>query len=135
MDTPTLIITIVCVLGSGLILAAVAALIVWIVWSRRKRKQEKLAAVRTHGRPGQATVLSRVDQAPNDDGRSDWAIGLEITVPGFSPYRVTKSFELSGQHLRQMQIGSVVQVLADPTQPNNLDRLAIVWPDDGTIYV
>jgi hypothetical protein len=41
-------------------------------------------------------------------------------------YQVTKTLTLPLIRMAQVQVGSTVQVMADPTQPTNADKLALL---------
>ena len=60
----------------------------------------------------------------NDDPRVK--LLLEVQIEGYPPYRVQKTVVVPLVRLAQVQVGSIVQVLADPTQPKNPNKLGIL---------
>ena len=89
---------------------------------KRKKVQNLLAT----GTQGTATILSLEDTGMriNDDPRV--RMMMDVTIPGFPPYRVQKTATVSVIRLSQVQVGATVQVIADPSQPNNPDKLGLL---------
>jgi hypothetical protein len=49
-----------------------------------------------------------------------------VGLPGRAPYQVQKTVTIEMIRLPQVQPGSVVQVLVDPSQPNNPDKVGLL---------
>jgi hypothetical protein len=91
----------------------------------RKNKQ-KAEALKATGQQGEATVLQLEDTGTriNDNPRVN--LLLEVRIPGYPPYQVRKTVTIPIIRASQIQVGSVVTVLADPTQPTNPDKVGIL---------
>ena len=91
-----------------------------------RNNQKKLQNLAATGQQGEATILALEDTGMriNDDPRV--AITLEVRIPGFPPYQIRKSMTIPIIRMSQVQVGSVVAVLADPTQPTNPDKVALL---------
>ena len=124
--TMTTIITIASVCLSvlcGLVITAAAIGIPIYMMRNNQKKLQNLAAT---GQQGEATILQLEDTGMriNDDPRV--AVTLEVRIPGYPPYQVRKSVTIPIIRMSQVQVGSVVAVLADPTQPANPDKVALL---------
>jgi len=95
------------------------------LWSLRKKKKKTEALMAT-GRKGEATILELEDTGTrvNDNPRVD--VLLEVRIPGNSTYQIRKTITVPLVRLSQIQVGSVVAVLADPSQPDNPDKVGIL---------
>lgn len=101
-----------CFLGFPLFAAAVAA-------ATRSRKQTRLQALLRHGHRGYAVVLSLDDTGIriNDDPRV--RMRLRVSAQGHGSYEIDKTAIVPLIRLPQVQVGSTVDVVIDPTQPND----------------
>jgi len=119
----TTIIVIVAVIA--LLILFTTTLIAVPLWSVRKKKKkaEKLMA---SGSKGEATILLLEDTGLriNDNPRVN--LLLEVRIPSYPPYKVQKTVTIPLVRLSQIQVGSVVAVLADPNQPSNPDMVGIL---------
>jgi hypothetical protein len=95
-----------------------------VIWLMAKRK--RIAELVATGKQGTAVVLELSDTGVtiNDDPRVKML--LEIHVPNYQPYRARKTVTIPLIYMSQVQTGSTVQVLADPDQPNNENRIALL---------
>jgi hypothetical protein len=109
----------VCVIGTTAIAIAIPIYLM-------RNNQKKLQDLAATGIQGQATVLQLEDTGMriNDDPRV--AVTLQVQLPGYPPYVVRKTITLPLIRMSQVQVGSVVAVLADPTQPGNPDKVALM---------
>jgi len=91
-----------------------------------RNNQKKMQNLMATGQQGEGTILQLVDTGMriNDDPRV--AITLEVRIPGYPPYKVSKTMTISMIRMSQVQVGSVVDVLADPTQPMNPDKVGLL---------
>lgn len=107
----------------GLLITAAAIAIPIYLMKQNQKKLQNLAAT---GIQGEATVLQLQDTGMriNDDPRV--ALVLEVRLPGYPPYQVQKTMTLPLIRMSQVQVGSVVAVLADPSQPGNPDKVGLL---------
>jgi len=107
----------------GLIIT-VAAIAIPIVIMRKKRQQtEELAAV---GTQGEAKVLSMTDTGMRINDNPRVTLELEITMPMRPPYKVTKTMVVPIIRLPQVQVGEVVGVMVDMSDPTNPDKVGLL---------
>ena len=95
-----------------------------LIWMVVKRKQiDELVAT---GKQGTAVILNLSDTGTriNDDPRVK--LLLEIHIPNYQPYQAQKTVTLPLIYLPQVQTGATINILADPEQPNNEKRLALL---------
>lgn len=95
-----------------------------LIWALAKRKRmENLVAT---GKQGTAVVLGLSDTGVtiNDNPRIN--LLLEIHIPNYQPYQAQKTVSLPLIYLPQVQTGSTINILADPEQPNDEKRLALL---------
>jgi len=117
-------IAIVCISSlCGLLITAAAIAIPIYLMKQNQKKLQNLAAT---GIQGEATILQLQDTGMriNDDPRV--ALVLEVRLPGHPPYQVQKTMTLPLIRMSQVQVGSVVAVLADPSQPGNPDKVGLL---------
>jgi len=95
------------------------------LWSLRKQKKKTETLMAT-GKKGEATVLQLEDTGTrvNDNPRVN--VLLEVRIPDHPPYQVHKTLTVPLVRLAQIQAGSVVAVMADPSQPTNPDKVGIL---------
>jgi len=92
----------------------------------RRSNRKKTEVLMETGQQGQATVLSLEDTGMLINNNPRVRIGLEVTVAGYPPYRVNKTMTVPMIKLSQVQPDSVVKVLADPTDPENPDKVGLL---------
>lgn len=109
------------VCGLAITAAAIAIPIYFL-----RQNQQKLQDLAATGVPGEATILQLEDTGMriNDDPRV--AVTLEVRIPGYPPYQVRKTMTIPIIRMSQVQVGAVVGVLADPSQPNNPDKVGLL---------
>jgi len=123
MSCTTIIITIVFVVL--IVLIAIIAGIAIPLWSMRKNKKKAEALMAT-GRQGEATILQLEDTGTRINDNPRMNVLLEVHIPGNPPYQVRKTVTIPLRRVALIQIGSVVSVLADPSQPANPDKVGIL---------
>lgn len=109
----------VCVLGTF-----VFGIMLYWLYGRRGRKNAE--ALMETGQQGQATVLSLEDTGVLINNNPRVKIGLEIRIPGYQPYRIVKTMTLPMIRMSQVQVGSIVNVMADPSEPQNPDKVGLL---------
>lgn len=122
----TILITVISLCCGGIITVAAIAIPFYFIFKIQKDNQKKAEALMATGRQGEATVLALQDTGMriNDDPRV--ALVLEVRIPGYPPYQVQKTMTLPLIRMSQVQVGSVVAVMADPTQPGNPDKVGLL---------
>jgi hypothetical protein len=111
-------------MGTGFLVIPLAISFSILIWMMVKRKRiNELVAT---GKQGTAVVLSLSDTGVtiNDDPRVQ--LLLEIHIPNHQPYQAQKTVTLPLIYLPQVQTGSTINILADPAQPNNEKRIALL---------
>jgi uncharacterized membrane protein YwaF len=111
-------------MGSGFVLLPIVLLI--IILPSRLGKRKKMKNLLATGRQGQAVVLGLEDTGlmVNDNPRVK--LLLEVHIEGYPPYQVQKTVVVPLIRLAQVQVGSVVPVVADPTRPDNPNKLGLL---------
>jgi hypothetical protein len=126
MPTLTIILTvgIVCVslVFTLVIVAASIAIPVYLMRSNQKKTEALMAT----GTPGEATILQLADTGMRINDNPRLSLLLEVRIPPYPPYQVQKTMTVPMIRMSQVQVGSVVAVMADPTQPNNPDKLGLL---------
>lgn len=109
--------------GSFLFIPLVMVIGLSLAGAVRQKKVKDLLAT---GQQGEAVVLSLEDTGVriNDDPRVRML--LEVRIAGYPPYRVEKTLVVPLIRLSQVQVGSTVQVLADPSQPGNANKVGLL---------
>ena len=93
-------------------------------FSRQNRK--KVEDLMATGKPGTARVLSLEDTGMRINENPRVRMLLEVTIPGYPAYQVQKTITLPMIKIAQVQVGSTVNVMADPAQPQNPDKLGLL---------
>ena len=109
------------VFSLGITVLAIAIPIVLSLMNRRKTQQ-----ILATGKPGQAIIRQLEDTGMRINDNPRVKLLLEVTIPGYPPYQIWKAVTVPMIRLSQVQVGSVVQVMADPTQPGNADMLGLL---------
>lgn len=95
-----------------------------LIWLAAKRK--RIAELVATGKQGTAVILDLSDTGVtiNDDPRVK--LLLEIHIPNYQPYKAKKTVTLPLIYMSQVQTGSTIQILADPEQPHDEKRIALL---------
>jgi hypothetical protein len=124
LSTTVITLAITCIsLLCGLVITVAAIGIPIYIMRNNQKKMQNLAAT---GIQGEATVLQLEDTGMriNDDPRV--AVTLEVRLPGYPPYQVRKTVTLPLIRMSQVQVGAVIGVVADPSQPGNPDKVGLL---------
>ena len=119
-----LTIGIICCTGLFAIVVAGAAIGIPIYMSRKNQK--KMQDLMATGQQGEATVLALQDTGMRINDNPRVAITLEVRIPGYSPYQISKTATIPMIRMSQVQVGAVIPVVADPTQPTNPDKVGLL---------
>ena len=122
----TIVLIILSVCCTLLFTAAAIAVPFIIIRRMNQNNQKKAEELMATGQQGEATILALQDTGMriNDDPRV--AVVMEVRIPGYAPYQVQKTITLPLIRMSQVQVGSVVAVMADPSQPNNPDKVGLL---------
>jgi hypothetical protein len=108
-----------------IVLVSVTAGVAIPLWNIRKNKK-KAEVLKATGQQGEATVLQLDDTGIRVNDNPRVKVLLEVRIPGYSPYQVQKTVTIPLVRASQIQVGSIVTVLADPTHPTNADKVGIL---------
>jgi hypothetical protein len=89
----------------------------------KKKRMDELIA---EGKQGTAVVLQLADTGTKINGNPRVTLVLEIHIPNYQPYKAQKTVTIPIVFLSQVQTGSTINVLADPDQPNEEKRIALL---------
>ncbi|MDQ1522265.1 MAG: hypothetical protein QOE47_189 [Pyrinomonadaceae bacterium] len=111
-------------MGAGFLAIPLAVSLGIVIWMTAKRK--RIAELVATGKQGTAVVLDLRDTGVtiNDDPRVK--LLLEINIPNYPPYQARKTVTLPLIYMSQVQTGSTIQILADPEQPYEEKRIALL---------
>ena len=118
----TLAITCVSLLCGLVITVAAIAIPIYIMRNNQKKMQNLVAT----GIQGEATILQLEDTGMRINDNPRIAVVLEVRLPGYPPYQVRKTMTVPMIRMSQVQVGAVVAVMADPTQPGNPDKVGLL---------
>ena len=120
------IFTICIVCASTIFGLAITAAAIGIPIYMMRNNQKKLQNLAATGKQGEATILQMADTGMRINDNPRVSLLLEVRIPGYPPYQVQKTVTIDLIRMSQVQPGSVVIVLADPTQPANPDKVALM---------
>jgi hypothetical protein len=118
----TIAIICVSVLCSLVITVAAIAVPIYFYRNSQKRAEELIAK----GTQGEATILSLEDTGMLINNQPRVTMLLEIRMPYGAPYQVKKTLTVPLIRLSQIQVGSVVQVMVDMSDPTNPDKVGLL---------
>lgn len=118
----TLAIICVSVLCSLVIAVAAIGIPIYIYRNNQKKAQELIAK----GTQGEATILALQDTGMFINNNPRVTLQLEIRMPYGAPYQITKTMTVPLIRLSQIQVGSVVQVMVDMSDPTNPDKVGLL---------
>jgi hypothetical protein len=106
-----------------LVITAVAIAIPFYFYRNNQKRAEQLMA---RGTQGEATILSLQDTGMLINNNPQVRIALEIRMPMYPTYQITKTTTVPLIRLSQVQTGSVVQVMVDMSDPTNPDKVGLL---------
>jgi len=118
----TLAIICVSVLCSLVITVAAIGIPIYIMRNNQKRAQDLAAK----GTQGEATILALEDTGMIVNNNPRVKLTLEVRMPMYPTYQVTKTMTVPLIRLSQIQTGSVVQVMVDMSDPTNPDKVGLL---------
>ena len=105
----------------GISLAVSFGILIWMMV-----KQKRIAELVATGKQGTAVILQLSDTGVRVNDNPRVKMLLEIHIPNYPPYQAQKTVTLPLIYLPQVQTGSTINILADPAQPNNEKRIALL---------
>lgn len=118
----TIAIICISVLCSLVIVAASIGIPIYFYRNQRKRAEELMAK----GTQGEATILALQDTGMFINNNPRVTLQMEIRMPYGLPYQITKTMTVPIIRLSQVQVGSVVQVMVDMSDPTNPDKVGLL---------
>ena len=118
----TIAIICVSVLCTLVIVAASIGIPIYFYRNQQKRAQELMA----QGTQGEATILALEDTGMRINDNPRVTVKLEIRMPYGAPYQLTKTVTIPLIRLSQVQVGSVVPVMVDMSDPTNPDKVGLL---------
>ena len=107
---------------SLVVTAAAIAIPIYFYRNQQKRAQELMA----RGTQGEATILALEDTGMRINDNPRVTVQLEIRMPYGAPYQLTKTVTIPLIRLSQVQVGSVVPVMVDMSDPTNPDKVGLL---------
>ena len=118
--------TVAMVCGSVLCTLVITAAAIGIPFYLMRNNQKRAQELMQKGTQGEATILSLEDTGMriNDDPRV--TVTLDIRMPNMAAYQVKKAVTIPLIRLSQVQVGSVVGVMVDMSDPQNPDKIGLL---------
>ena len=89
-------------------------------------KQRRINDLMETGKQGKAIILKLEDTGTRINDNPRVKMLLEMHFEGYQPYQVWKKITLPLIRMSQVQVGQEVAVLADPNDPQNSKRVALM---------
>ena len=118
----TVVLVVVSLLCTFVIVAASIAVPFILMRNNQKRAQELMAV----GTQGEATVLALQDTGMFINNNPRVSMLLEIRVGNLAPYQVQKVVTIPIIRLSQIQVGAVVPVMVDMSNPTHPDKVGLL---------
>ncbi len=93
-------------------------------WMIKKRNQIK--EMITYGKQGTAKILKLSDTGVTINENPRVKLELEISIPNYPNYFAQKTVVIPIINIPQVQPGSIVDILADPEDKYNEDRIGLI---------
>lgn len=111
------------IVGATLLIIVGTFLILFLFSRSRRKRAENLMAT---GVQGVATVLGLEDTGMLINNNPRVNLRLQITLPNNPSYELTKTMVIPMIRMSQVQVGSNVQVMVDPTDPTNPNKVGLL---------
>jgi len=118
----TVVLVVISLLCTFVIVAASIAVPFILMRNNQKRAQELMAV----GTQGEATVLALQDTGMFINNNPRVSMLLEIRVGNLAPYQVQKVATIPMIRLSQIQVGAVVPVMVDMSNPTHPDKIGLL---------
>jgi len=113
-----------CIVGLCGLVITVAAIAIPIYFMRQN--QQKVQNLMAKGTQGEATILALEDTGMLVNNNPRVKVTLEVRMPMYPTYQITKTMTVPLIRLSQVQTGSVVQVMVDMSDPTNPDKVGLL---------
>jgi hypothetical protein len=90
------------------------------------KKGRQIREIVTYGKRGTAKILKLEDTGVRINRNPRVKLQLEISIPNYPPYFAQKTLALSVVYLPRVQPGATVDILADPEDKYNEDRIGLI---------
>ncbi len=118
----TVVLVVISLLCTFVIVAASIAVPFILMRNNQKRAQELMSV----GTQGEATVLALQDTGMFINNNPRVSMLLEIRVGNLAPYQVQKVATIPMIRLSQIQVGAVVPVMVDMSNPTHPDKVGLL---------
>ena len=118
----TIVLVVISLLCTFVIVAASIAVPFILMRNNQKRAQELMAV----GTQGEATVLALQDTGMFINNNPRVSMLLEIRVGNLAPYQVQKVVTIPMIRLSQIQVGAMVPVMVDMSNPTHPDKIGLL---------
>ena len=118
----TVVLVAISLLCMFVIVAASIAVPFILMRNNQKRAQELMAV----GTQGEATVLALQDTGMFINNNPRVSMLLEVRVGNLAPYQVQKVVTIPIIRLSQIQVGAVVPVMVDMSNPTHPDKVGLL---------
>lgn len=118
----TVVLVVVSLLCTFVIVAASIAVPFILMRNNQKRAQELMAV----GTQGEATVLALQDTGMFINNNPRVSMLLEVRVGNLAPYQIQKVATIPMIRLSQIQVGAVVPVMVDMSNPTHPDKVGLL---------
>ena len=88
-------------------------------------KARRINKIVTEGKQGKALILKLEDTGTRINDNPRVKLLLEIQIPNYPTYRAEKKITVPLINLSQVQVGSTVEIWADPEDPNNQKKIVL----------
>ena len=122
---PILTLSIICVSILCSLIITVASIGIPIYFMRQNSKRAEQLMAR--GTQGEATILSLEDTGMLINNQPRVTLMLEIRMPYGSPYQVRKTMTIPMIRVSQVQVGAVIPVMVDMSDPTNPDKVGLLF--------
>jgi hypothetical protein len=122
----TALLTFVMICGSVLCSVVITVAAIGIPIYLMRNNQQRAQQLMEKGTQGEATILSLEDTGMRINDNPRVRVELEVRMPGMAPYRVTKSVTIPLIRLSQVQVGTILPVMVDMSDPQNPDKVGLL---------
>lgn len=97
-----------------------------LIGGEKNESSAEAEALMATSKQGEATILRLDDIGGRINNDPRVSLLLEVRIPGHPAYQVQKTVTIPLIRISQVQVGSVIAVLADPAQPQNPDKVGLL---------
>lgn len=110
----------------GGLVISIPLLISLVSIRRAVKKRNRIKEMITYGKQGTAKILKMSDTGVTINDNPRVKLELEISIPNYPTYFAQKTLVIPIINLPQVQPGLTVEVLADPEDKYNEDRIGLI---------